>query len=203
MQDSVHIVLVCDQIDSRHRHDAVPGALAALGGVETLLDFERTAGDEIQGLVAGPEAAVLAVEVLARARNWVVGLGIGQVETPLPDSTRAARGGAYVAARTALEEARAHSVRLQVRAEMPTASDAARDAETVLLLLEPLIRERSDAAWEAIDLTPARTQQEIGQALGISQSAVSRRLAGAHIDIADRASALACRLLGEVVSART
>ena len=85
---------------------------------------------------------------------------------------------------------------------MPGA-DAARDAETVLLLLEPLLRERSDAAWEAIDLAEGRTQAEIGKKLGISQSAVSRRLAGAHVEVAERAADLAERLLGEAVSAGT
>lgn len=203
MSSRVHIVLIADQVDSRHRKDAVPDALAALAGVPTALAFERTAGDEIQGLLEGPGATVRAVQTLARARNWTVGVGVGTVETPLPDSTRAARGGAYVAARAAIEEARAAAVRVQVRTESMPGADAARDAETVLLLLEPLLRERSDAAWEAIDLAEGRTQAEIGKKLGISQSAVSRRLAGAHVEVAERAADLAERLLGDAVSAGT
>lgn len=103
----MHIVLTADQVDSRRRTDAVPAALEALADARTLLAFERTAGDEIQGLLSGPEAAVAALAALARQRNWVIGVGIGEVEQPLPDSTRAARGGAYVAARAALEDARA------------------------------------------------------------------------------------------------
>ena len=199
MRDSIHIVLTADQVDSRRRTDAVPAALEALADARTLLAFERTAGDEIQGLLDGPAAAVSALAALARERNWVIGVGIGEVEQPLPDSTRAARGGAYVAARAALEDARAGGERVQVRAT--SREEVARDVETVLLLLEPLIRERTDAAWAAVDLAEGRTQAEIGEALGISQSAVSRRLAGAHLELAERAAELATRLLCEAVSA--
>ena len=197
-------VITADQVDSRRFHDRVPAALtllarspAATGGASRT--FERTAGDEIQGLLSGPEAAVAALAALARQRNWVIGVGIGEVEQPLPDSTRAARGGAYVAARAALEDARAGGERVQVRAT--SREEVARDVETVLLLLEPLIRERTDAAWAAVDLAEGRTQAEIGEALGISQSAVSRRLAGAHLELAERAAELATRLLCEAVSA--
>ena len=46
MSSRVHIVLIADQVDSRHRKDAVPDALAALAGVREKLKYS----DVPQGL---------------------------------------------------------------------------------------------------------------------------------------------------------
>src|SRR5688500_19628182 len=106
-------VLTADQKRSTRHGDRVPEALAALAdlavagstgaarendGSGVALPFERTVGDEIQGLLSTPAAAVRAVTALVRLGGWRMGLGIGAVDTPLPDSTRAASGPAFVAA---------------------------------------------------------------------------------------------------------
>ena len=44
-----------------------------------------------------PAALVGALERLLRAGAWNIGIGIGAVETPLPDQARAGRGPAYLA----------------------------------------------------------------------------------------------------------
>ena len=102
-------VVTADQRNSRRSSDHVPDALTALQAVvgdRFALGFERTAGDELQGLTRDPGAVVDAVLTLTEQPFWHVGIGIGEIEQPLPASTREARGPAYVAARAAVEQAR-------------------------------------------------------------------------------------------------
>ena len=194
MNDCAHIVLIADQVGSRRAPDAVPAALELLAGVDTVLPFERTAGDEIQGLLPDGDAAVRALTLLWRVGAWSIGVGIGAVEEPLPESTREARGGAYLAARRAIEASGSVAARLRIGSE----AASARDAETVLWLVEPPVRGRSAASWEALDLSLAgQSQAQIGERLGITQGAVSRRLARAYQPEVERASDLAARLLDE------
>lgn len=216
MMDQRNIVVLADQVGSQRSPDAVPAALAALAEIPAVLAFERTAGDEIQGLVPDGAAAVAAVTRLWRIGRWSIGLGIGAVEEPLPASTREARGPAYVAARRAIEEAATVTARLRIvcepvdsskQADLPDADPAsssspinsissAEHAETVLWLAEPLIRARSEATWEALDLADdGLSQKEIGVRLGITQGAVSRRLSRAFQPECERASVLAATLL--------
>src|SRR3954451_18441798 len=100
------VVLTVDQDASRDRPDEVPAGLAALADVPTLLAFDRTAGDEFQGVLDDPAAVVRALETLLRAGEWNVGIGIGPVEDPLPEQARAGRGAAYLAARAAVTSAK-------------------------------------------------------------------------------------------------
>ena len=74
------LVLTVDQRDSRRTPDRIPDTLAALGDIPMLLPFERTAGDEFQGLVDHPEALPRIVERLLREDAWNVGIGVGEVE---------------------------------------------------------------------------------------------------------------------------
>jgi len=58
------------------------------------------------------------------------------------------------------------------------------------------VRRRSDAGWEVADLLDGeRTQKDIAQALGISEQAVSQRIASAMIDEERRARPVAAMLL--------
>lgn len=221
MSRKAHIVLIADQVDSRRSPDAVPRALELLNEIDVVLPFERTAGDELQGLVADGATAIGAVMRLWSLGSWSIGLGVGDVESPLPQSTREARGSAYVAARRAIEEASETEARLRVvcagdpdgyaltsgadddpqeadvnqRARRES-DDPGYQAETVLHLMEPIVRGRTSAVWEALELADAGlSQSEIGVELGISQSAVSRRLARALATEVGRGSDLAARLL--------
>ena len=74
-----------------------PGRRSRLDGVGMLRPFERTAGDEFQGVLDDPAALAPVVERLLREDAWNIGIGIGEVEEPLPASTRAGRGPAYLA----------------------------------------------------------------------------------------------------------
>ena len=203
---SFSFVLIADQVGSRAADDRVPAALAALGDLAVALPFERTAGDEIQGLLDDPRSVVTAITRLTRLGGWRIGLGVGTVDTPVPTSTRAARGPAYLAARAAIDTARSAPAELAVAlpagvsgAVYGEVSDAAKDAEAALWLLRTVLARRSEEGWELMDLLDkGLTNARAAQRLGISPSAVSQRLSRASRTEVDRGSLLAARLLGRV-----
>jgi hypothetical protein len=201
-------VLVADQVASRTEPDRVPAALTALAGVPAVLPFERTAGDEVQGLLAEPAAVVTAVTRLTRLDGWRLGIGAGRVEQPLPRSTRAARGDAYLAARTAITAARKAptGLALTIPADVGASgygelAAVARDAESALWLLRSLLARRSEEGWELVDLLDqGLSNTDAAARLGISPSAVSQRLGRAARQEALRGTELTVRLLARLQS---
>ena len=111
-------VLTVDQRGSQFGPDLVPDALALLndtdhyGPVERA--FERTAGDEVQGILTDGRSIVARIELLLRSDAWNIGLGVGSIELPLPASTRAGRGEAFVLARTAVTRAKQQPSRISI-----------------------------------------------------------------------------------------
>ncbi len=197
-------MVIADQVDSRTASDRVPLALEALSGVGMLLPYERTAGDEIQGLAGTGQAVVTSITALTRLDGWRIGVGVGLVDEPLPESTRAARGDAYLAARTAIGTARRSPVALSLVAGDSVRADAygdvVEDAETALWLLRSTLARRSREGWELMDLLDQRlTNAQAAERLGISPSAVSQRLARAARTESERATRLATRLLDRLV----
>jgi hypothetical protein len=190
-------VMTVDQRGSRRNPDRVPGVLSALAGVPTVLRFERTAGDEFQGVLDDPAVVVDVVRRLVRDGGWSVGVGAGPVQTPLPGSTRAGAGAAFIAARAAVEAAKRRPVRVAVRGVV---ADPAADAQAVLTALAALVERRSDQAWEAIGLVEAgRTQAEAAAELGISRQAVGQRLAAGLWEVERDLCPAAARLLARAV----
>lgn len=192
------VVLTVDQRDSRRTPDKIPGTLERLADVPTALPFERTAGDEFQGLLAGAEALPLAVERLLREDTWNIGIGIGPVEEPLAENARAGRGPAYLHARTAVTTAKSSPWHLRVVGDDP----AVRALETTLWLWAAVLARRTVRGWEVADLVAeGLSYGEVGHRLGISQSAVSQRAQAAGIVESRRARELATdltrQLLGE------
>ncbi|QCX27096.1 transposase [Nocardioides jishulii] len=182
------VVLTVDQRGSRRSDDAVPAALALLADVEVLRPWERTAGDEMQAVLDSPASVTAAIERLVRDGRWHVGVGIGGIEAPLPDSTRAGRGEAYVAARAAVGAARTAPHHLRVEGD----NAWCRHLESALWLWAGVLERRSPKGWEVVDLLAAGTTYEhVGATLGISQSAVSQRAAAAGVVEAGRAADLA------------
>lgn len=177
------IVVTADQRSSRRSGDAVPQALEMLN-VHTRRDgllrrFERTAGDEIQGIFSEPRLAVRLVTELVVSGDWTVGAGIGVVEEPLPRSTRAARGPAFVHARRAVERAPRQRHRLAVEAGD---ADLATTVESAWWLLLALLERRTESGWEAVALADeGLTYAEVGAKLGVSASAVAQRLRAAGL----------------------
>jgi hypothetical protein len=150
------------------------------------LTFERTAGDEVQGLTGDPGAVVDAVLTLTRLPDWHLGIGLGSVELPLPGSTREARGPAYLAARAAVEQARSAPAHLRLLGPETTAAgtvgagfygeDVVQQAESALVLLRALVSRRTPEGWEIMDvLNETGSGAAAAARLGISPSAVSQR----------------------------
>jgi len=199
-------VVVADQVGSRTGSDRVPAALGSLGDLAALLPFERTAGDEIQGLLEEPAAVVAVLERLTRLGEWRIGIGAGAVDSPIPESTRAARGPAYLAARAAITAARTSPVDLALTLPPNVRGEAYRDvieagddAETALWLLRSVLARRSQEGWELMDLLDqGLTSARAADRLGISPSAASQRLARAARPEALRAARLATRLLARL-----
>ncbi|MFJ3407003.1 hypothetical protein [Promicromonospora sp. NPDC090134] len=122
------IVLTVDQRGSTYAADRVPEVLAELARLTrfregVVVGFERTVGDEVQGVLAsGRAGAELAVDLslhLLRDQGWSVGIGVGQVEGPLPTVSREARGFAFYRARDAVERAKTRGRGTSVAVEGP------------------------------------------------------------------------------------
>lgn len=109
-------VLTIDQKDSRAGADLVDALLAELADIEVAVPFERTVGDEIQGVISDPDALVSAVLIALRAGEWHIGIGIGAIDSPLPNSTREGRGPAFILAREAVDAAKSSRISVAVRA---------------------------------------------------------------------------------------
>lgn len=196
-------VLTLDQRGSRSGQDRVPAMLDRLNDVahgRVLRRFERTAGDEVQGVVDRAAAAVARLEVLFRDGHWNVGLGVGAVERPLPRSTRAGRGEAFVLARQAVTRAKQAPARVSVVGADPYRAD---QLETVLWLWAGVLSRRSTRGWEVVDLLDqGLSHAEAGRRLGITQSAVTQRAQAAGVVEGRRAARLATELLTEMLEDR-
>lgn len=192
------LVLTVDQQDSRTGSDQVPTALSALAGVPVRLPFERTVGDELQGVLDDPDALAGALEPLLRAGEWNIGVGIGAVETPLPEHARAGRGPAYLCARAAVTAAKSSPWRLRVIG--PDEEGSSRALESALWLWAALLARRTPRGWEVADLVDQGLSYDDAAArIGISQSAVSQRAAAAGIAEGRRARELVSHLCRAVM----
>jgi len=190
------LVLTVDQRGSTKQAatDRVPETLTGLtdlDGVALLRPFERTAGDEFQGVLDDPRALAPVVERLLREDAWNIGIGIGAVDEPLPASTRAGRGAAYVHARDAVTAAKSSPWHLRVEGDAP----GARPLETALWLWAAVLARRTRRGWEVADLVDTGLRfDEAAQRLGITQSAVSQRARAAGIVEGRRARELVTEL---------
>jgi hypothetical protein len=163
---------------------------------EPLLAFERTAGDEFQGVLAEATQAVEVSLALIRQGAWSVGIGVGAADEPLPRSTRAARGPAFVHARRALDASKRRPQRIAVAGPE---DDHAHDADALLTLLAALISRRTAAGWEAIDLIESgHSLAQAADHLNITRQAVAQRLAVALWQHEKDVRPLAARLLEEI-----
>lgn len=194
------LVLTADQRSSRSGADRVGAALGMLARVvpDPVRAFERTAGDELQGVLDDAGAAVAALRALTAEGHWSVGLGVGPVERPLPASTRAGRGPAFTAAREAVEAAkdRPHHAAVVAEGLTPEASQAVADADAVLALALSVSMRWSDEAREAVALVErGSTQTDAARELGVTRQAVGQRLSAALWRPQSQALDVAVRLL--------
>ena len=160
-------VVTIDQRGSRATDDRVPGLLEALRGVDCVSSFERTAGDEVQGLLDQAPAVRAALLIALRGGDWHCGVGVGEVdEGSFESGTRAGRGTAYLAARDAVEAAKHLTGSVAVR--VPSDAHArvtnwAADSESVWELVARLVLDRTEAQWRVVDAVDlAATQAAAG-----------------------------------------
>ncbi|HET8878593.1 MAG TPA: MarR family transcriptional regulator [Arthrobacter sp.] len=197
-------VLTIDQRGSSTDVDRVPGLLAELARISPDTRFERSVGDELQGVVERPGDAVEVALHALRDGRWYVGIGVGAVDLPLPASPREGSGPAFVAARLAVERAKsaAGHVPLAVVSGDAAALSQRRgggraagtglpgelecaNAEAVLRLIGRLVQDRTAAQWKVVDVLRGiqdghagthGTQKIAARELGITEQSVSRAL---------------------------
>lgn len=187
-------VMTVDQRRSRRDVDRVETVLQQLNQHTLVRKFERTAGDEVQGVLDDPATVVAIALDLVRDGHWSIGIGIGDVRHPLPADTRAGRGPAFEAARDAVTRAKNSPAGVAVIGGVP---ESASHAETALSLIGILIARRSGQGHEAAELmSQGMTQAEAAAQLGVSKQAISQRLAAASWHIERPARDLAVHLLG-------
>jgi hypothetical protein len=190
-------VLTVDQRHSRRTPDRVEALLRDLSPRrrDLVRAFERTAGDEVQGVVASPDVVVDLVLLLVRDRAWSVGVGVGPVDDPLPESTRAGSGPAFLAARAAVTAAKSRSTCLAVSGSEQV---GARRAQTALDLVAALLQRRTERGAEAASLAhQGLNQLQVAARLGVSKQAVSQRLQAADWYLEAPGRELAAYLLSE------
>ena len=191
-------VLTVDQRGSRTSDDRIPATLAALADAALLRPFERTAGDEFQGVLADPAGLAPIVEALLREDAWNVGIGVGAVEEPLPPHANAGRGAAYLHARDAVTSAKNSPWHLRVAGD---ATPAVRALETTLWRWAAVLARRTARGWQVADLVDeGLSYDEAGQRIGISQSAVSQRAQAAGIVEGRRARELVTHLASALIT---
>ncbi|MCY1159453.1 MAG: hypothetical protein MOP51_2478 [Citricoccus sp.] len=188
-------VMTMDQRGSSSGPDLVAGLVEGLNaeGAERgiVRPFQRTAGDEVQGLLDRADVVVGIALSAARSGHWSVGIGVGPVREPMPRETRAGAGPAFENAREAVERAKHSPGRVAVSAPASVSYPAGAGAETEdgdqaelleaveagLQLLAELEYRRSEEGQDAGRLVDAGlTQREAAERLGITQQAVSSRL---------------------------
>ena len=185
-------VLTIDQQDSRSSDDAVPRILDVLSPIDTVVPFARTIGDEVQGVLDDPDAVAEAVRRIGIDSGWHIGIGIGEVERPLPETTIEGMGAAFYAARQAVEAAKSAPANLVVSAD-PDGDHRGLAEAALRLLISTLAELRSHSrGYVGFRLDhPDATQAEIAAEFDVSQQAVSRVLSAGPADIVAGAERLA------------
>lgn len=194
-------VLTIDQRHSRDQSDRVAEMMTALSDVATSSGFERTAGDEFQGVLLDPEAVRTSIYRLLRDGGWNIGIGIGGVEEPLPLDPREGRGEAFLAARTAVTASKSSPWHLRV---VGVDTYASRQFETVLWLWAAILSRRTSRGWALADLVfNGLNYEQAAVELGITQSAVSQRAQAANLAEDRRAAELVAQLAAGLVEGGT
>lgn len=178
-------VMTIDQRGSSTDIDRVPEFLDGLRRFSSAR-FERSVGDEVQGVLDDPAAVVDVALHALRSGLWYVGIGVGPVNLPPTASPREGSGAAFVAARQAVDRAKAAASHVPLAvvsggaqrglpaspsggAGSGDAGDrdagvrACANAEAVLRLIGRLVRERTEAQWRVVDALRAKNERDPGR----------------------------------------
>jgi hypothetical protein len=184
---------------ARNRADEWAADLNERFTKELTLPFTTTTGDEIQGVTKNPRTVIEILLGGIQAKAWWLGVGIGKVETPLQDTPARSRGQAFYNARDAVEAAKRSRHGFVVLGEDDRLTS---DIQTVLELLAFLIRRRGHdpTRWQAVELArDGNSTVQIGDAMGITQQAASKRLLNAGFYEEVQGRKLAERLFREAL----
>jgi hypothetical protein len=171
------------------------GRLDTLYGDERLAPFGFTQGDELQGLLR-PSADPLAGVLLAGLADdglplrWAI--AHGEVDAGTGPATER-NGPAFVAAREAIEGARAHRERLVMQTGNVDADELLGDLAPVLaeVLMELTARQRTVARLAILD---GLRRTDVANRLGITRSAASVTYRRARVETIRRLSRAVRRL---------
>jgi len=195
--------ITADQVGSRRGDDLVDDELVELsriGGTRLLLPPDRTAGDELQLATADAATALDIVLHLTRGERWSVGLAVGEVRHPLPETTRALAGPALELARTAVEAAKKRPLRFALAIEAGRHPDAA-TLQPLIELLLVLRARRTPEGWQLAELLDAGlSQAQAAERLGITPQAVSLRAQSAQLRTETAARSALVTLLADTGS---
>jgi hypothetical protein len=136
-------VLTIDQRGSSSDVDRVPDLITELAGLSGAR-FERSVGDELQGVVEDAADAVdIALHAL-RSGHWYVGIGIGPVRLAPNGSPREGSGSGFVAARKAVDRAKAAGGQVPLSVVGGIMAGTGKGSPSAR---EPSTQEQSQEAW--------------------------------------------------------
>lgn len=165
-----------------------------------LLHFVRTAGDEMQGVVATGEGLASVARQCLETGGWWIGIGVGPIDEPSGKTARETRGQAFWHAREAVERARKHKGGSPGPiAVIGEPVEVAEQLEAALSAVAFIVKRRTARQRAAVDL--ARTTsglQPVASALGVSVSAVSQLLRTAGLEEQTRLERLVASLAESV-----
>jgi len=197
------IVVMLDQRASRHGVDLVEGMARTLNealGAQLTLPFVRTAGDEMQGVVATGDALAAVASRCLEARCWWVGVGFGAIDLPMAATARETRGPAFWNARDAL--ARAHQSKGGSPGPIAAIGDdsgVADDLEAALSAIAFIVARRTARQREALAVMRAAWGLRwVAERLSISVSAASQLVRASGFEEQRRLEALVARRAGGV-----
>jgi hypothetical protein len=186
--------MTIDQRGSSTDVDRVPGLISELRSLSSA-GFERSVGDELQGVVEHPAEVVDVALHALRSGYWYVGIGIGTVHLAPGAGPREGTGTGFVAARKAVDQAKSaagHVPLSVVSGSIGRGMDVPKhavegvstcaNAEAVLRLIGRLIQERTEAQWRIVDRLRSiqgsgerhGSQKQVAKELGITEQSVSR-----------------------------
>lgn len=170
-------------------------------GDSLAVPFGITLGDEFQGLVKEPAACPRIthyLRLLIHPLECRVGVGIGEIASPLAASTSEMEGPAFSRSRAAIEKARRTNRRTVYESGIDALDTA---ANTISLLVDLIEAEWTDKQWEAVRAyTTHGNLARAGRELGITAQGVERRLQSTHWrEIAEAVESLSI-LIGDVLS---
>ena len=172
------VVLTVDQRGSRRGPDLVPATLAALADRRLLRPFERTAGDEFQGVLDDPAALPPWSSGCCARTPGTSASASARSTSRSPPRPRRARP-AYLARPRGGHRGQEQPVAPPRRAAR---HPAPAHLETTLWLWAAVLGRRTPEGWEVADLVEqGLSYDEAGRKLGITQSAVSQRAQAAGI----------------------